>query len=426
MLQQCRSHRAVMIERTLHRSASLLASEFATGEIPCSEQGRGLRRPWGLRASRRLRDHPLASRHDTHRRLHRHRRRHRRRRNRFLPGAAPEGAARRAGDAAGLSFDRPLGRALHGELRHAAGARPHPGQPRLLRVAARGLQRASGARRARRHDGREPRPGGAPARALGGAAADLAARPPARCGGRVHAPARAASRPGDRRRLRARRVRPGRERHPPGVPARHPPRRRRRADRCAGVRVASRGGRVAGAGRRARARGAARCERGGRLGRRRRRARRRPTDRPRAAPPLGLHLRAARRRGERRLAHDGRRGGRLVHQARRRHAARLAGQRRAGSAARRAARRARHRHRDRPHRAHDDTRRSAGRRAPGPACAPSSPTATWSAAPTPSCPASSGRPGRAATASRPRRRWASRWRRSCAASRFPRMSLPSA
>ena len=37
------------------------------------------------------------------------------------------------------------------------------------------------------HDGREPRPGGAAARALGGAAADLAARPPARRG---RAPAR--------------------------------------------------------------------------------------------------------------------------------------------------------------------------------------------------------------------------------------------
>ena len=79
----------------------------------------------------------------------------------------------------------------------------------------------------------------------------------------------AAARAGDRRRPRARRVRHGRARHPPGLPARHPPRRRRAAGRRAGHLAAPRGRPVAGAGRGARARGAAGGERRRRLGRRR-------------------------------------------------------------------------------------------------------------------------------------------------------------
>jgi D-arginine dehydrogenase len=69
---------------------------------------------------------------------------------------------------------------------------------------------------------------------------------------------------------------------------------------------------------------------------------------------------------------------------------------------------------------------SAAPRAPGPACAPSWPTATWSAASSPVRPASSGWRRKAATASRPRPPWARpapRWHAAC---RCPSASPPSA
>ncbi|QJW84972.1 FAD-binding oxidoreductase [Ramlibacter terrae] len=75
---------------------------------------------------------------------------------------------------------------------------------------------------------------------------------------------------------------------------------------------------------------------------------------PAAETPRRLHLRAAGRRRHPCMAHGGQRRRRLVLQARRRHAARLAGQRRPGRSARRAARRTRHRDGHPPHRGDDD------------------------------------------------------------------------
>ena len=57
-------------------------------------------------------------------------------------------------DAARLPLDRPLGGAVHGELRHAAGARADDGEPGVLRAPARRLRRAADPDAARRDDGR--------------------------------------------------------------------------------------------------------------------------------------------------------------------------------------------------------------------------------------------------------------------------------
>ena len=174
--------------------------------------------------------------------------------------------------------------------------------------------------------------------------------------------------------------------------------------------------------------GAGRRQRRRRLGRRDRA--RWPACAPigmRAAAPLGA---SSSRRPPGSTAAPGRwsiaRRRELVHQARRRPAARLAGQRRPGRAAGRAARGNGHRAGHRAHRAGDH----AGDPPPdahlGRPAHASSPTATWSAASTTRRPASSGSRRRAATASRPRPRWAKRAPRWRAACRCPATSPTSA
>ena len=167
-------------------------------------------------------------------RLPRHRRRHRRGVGRPLAGAARPRAAARARSAARLPLHRPLGRALHGKLRHGAGARAHHGEPRVPRTPARGLRRASAAQRPRRHDGGRRRPGGTNSRRTGTCCAH------ARPAQLLDAARRCAMVPvlrpelRARRRLRTGRGRHGRARHPPGLPARHAARRRPLVVRCRG------------------------------------------------------------------------------------------------------------------------------------------------------------------------------------------------
>ena len=302
-----------------------------------------------------------------------------------------------------LAQHRPLGRDVHGELRPAAGARADARQPRVLRAAA---------GRLRRHAA-DPAPRGALFVAQPGAARASSMRLHGCCRRRLRGAAGStrrrrgswcpccAPRCVHRRRARPERGRHGRACAAPGLPARHRARRRRAASPTPGHARCARARRLARR-RGARAlRGAAAGQRGRRLGRRMARS---PAPRPIGlvpkrrtafmfAPPAGMASPAGRCPGV---------DEKLVLQARRRLAAGLARQRRPGAARTTCSPKSS----TSPSRSTASSRDHAAirrPRAPGPACAPSSPTASWSAAPIPSAPASSGRRRRAATASRPPR-----------------------
>ena len=110
---------------------------------------------------------------------------------------------------------------------------------------------------------------------------------------RLRAGARAAARTHCGRRLRTRRGRHGRARHPPGLPARPQARRRQRGLRCRSHRVAARRRPVACAGGRPALRSAGGAQCGRRLGRRRRAA-------AQASPRSGCSRGAARPSSSRR------------------------------------------------------------------------------------------------------------------------------
>ena len=129
-----------------------MATNLATGRWTSRCSSAGLR----AEGTRSVRRGCSSIHHASHRRLHHHWRGHRRRIDRPFAGPARQGARARARGAAGLPLHRPLGGAVHGKLRDAAGARADHRQPAVLRGPACRLRRASAARQPRRDDGRRP------------------------------------------------------------------------------------------------------------------------------------------------------------------------------------------------------------------------------------------------------------------------------
>ena len=229
--------------------------------------------------------------------------------------------------------------------------------------------------------------------ALAGDAIDQPARPTARRRRRARGRPGAAPRARPRRGVRARRRRHRRAPAPPRLPAQHPApgrrdRRRRRGRPASGatIEVAGKSTRAASLPR------AGAGERRRRMVRRHRRARRRRADRPGAEAAQHLHLRAARATSTPRIGRSSA-------------ASTSAGTSSPTPASCSARRRTPIRCRRRTCSPKSSTSRSrsiasrrrrrsrfGGRAAPGPGCARSSPTATWSAASRPTRPASSGSP----------------------------------